>query len=292
MAHYVMQINNLTRYFDKRKVFEDVSLSFYYGAKIGILGKNGEGKSTLLKIMAGEDKDFDGKVWWNPGTKIGYVPQEPRLDPEATVRQVVEEGVAEKTQLVKDFEEVSASLEKGLDGDAMQAALDKMTALQEKIDATNAWETDRQLEIAADALELPAWDQVCGVLSGGEKRRVALCRELLRAPDLLLLDEPTNHLDATTVAWLEQHLAQFKGSVIAVTHDRYFLDNVAGWILELDRGRGFPFEGNYSKWLLAKEKRLEQEEKEKDARQRTLDRELEWIRSNPKARQAKPKARI
>ncbi len=292
MAHYVMQINNLTKYYDKRKIFEDVSLSFYYGAKIGILGKNGEGKSTLLKIMAGEDKDFDGKVWWNPGTKIGYVPQEPRLDPERTVRDIVEEGVAEKTQLVKDFEAVSASLEKGLDGDAMQAALDKMSALQEKIDHENAWETDRQLEIAADALELPAWDQKCGVLSGGEKRRVALCRELLRAPDILLLDEPTNHLDATTVAWLEMHLAAFKGSVIAVTHDRYFLDNVAGWILELDRGRGFPYEGNYSGWLLAKEKRLEHEEKEKDARQRTLDRELEWIRSSPKARQAKPKARI
>jgi energy-dependent translational throttle protein EttA len=292
MAHYVMQINGLTKYYNKRKIMEDVSLSFYYGAKIGILGVNGSGKSTLLRILAGEDKDFDGKVWWNPGTKIGYVPQEPKLDPEKTVRDIVEEGVAEKTQLVKDFEAVSASLEKGLDGDEMQAALDKMSALQEKIDFTNAWETDRQLEIAADALELPPWDQKCGVLSGGEKRRVALCRELLLAPDLLLLDEPTNHLDATTVAWLEKHLAEFKGSVIAVTHDRYFLDNVAGWILELDRGRGFPFEGNYSNWLLQKEKRLEQEEKEKDARARTLDRELEWIRSSPKARQAKPKARI
>jgi energy-dependent translational throttle protein EttA len=292
MAHYVMQINGLTKYYNKRKIMEDVSLSFYYGAKIGILGVNGSGKSTLLRILAGEDKDFDGKVWWNPGTKIGYVPQEPKLDPEKTVRDIVEEGVAEKTQLVKDFEAVSASLEKGLDGDEMQAALDKMSALQEKIDFTNAWETDRQLEIAADALELPPWEQKCGVLSGGEKRRVALCRELLLAPDLLLLDEPTNHLDATTVAWLEKHLAEFKGSVIAVTHDRYFLDNVAGWILELDRGRGFPFEGNYTNWLLQKEKRLEQEEKEKDARQRTLDRELEWIRSSPKARQAKPKARI
>ena len=292
MAHYVMQINRLTKYFDKRKIFEDVSLSFYYGAKIGILGKNGEGKSTLLKIMAGEDKDFDGKVWWNPGTRIGYVPQEPKLDPEKTVRDVVREGVADKLQLVKDFEDVSASLEKGLDGDEMQAALDKMAELQEKIDHTNAWETDRQLEIAADALELPPWDQKCGVLSGGEKRRVALCRELLLAPDILLLDEPTNHLDATTVSWLELHLKEFKGSVIAVTHDRYFLDNVAGWILELDRGRGIPFEGNYSNWLIAKEKRLEQEQKEKDARQRTLDRELEWIRSSPKARQAKPKARI
>jgi energy-dependent translational throttle protein EttA len=292
MAHYVMQINGLTKYYNKRKIMEDVSLSFYYGAKIGILGVNGSGKSTLLRILAGEDKDFDGKVWWNPGTKIGYVPQEPKLDPEKTVRDVVREGVAEKLQLVKDFEDVGIALEKGLDGDEMQAALDKMSALQEKIDFTNAWETDRQLEIAADALELPPWEQKCGVLSGGEKRRVALCRELLLAPDLLLLDEPTNHLDATTVAWLEKHLAEFKGSVIAVTHDRYFLDNVAGWILELDRGRGFPFEGNYSNWLLQKEKRLEHEEKEKDARARTLDRELEWIRSSPKARQAKPKARI
>src|SRR6185503_8014617 len=268
------------------------SLSFYYGAKIGILGGNGAGKSTLLKIMAGVDKDFDGKVWTNPGTKIGYVPQEPLLNADLTVRQVVEQGVADSVKLVKDFEAVSASLEKGLDGDAMQAALDKMSALQEKIDLTNAWETDRALEIAAEALELPPWDAQVGRLSGGERRRVALCRTLLSTPDMLLLDEPTNHLDANTVAWLERTLQDFKGSVIAVTHDRYFLDNVAGWILEMDRGRGYPFEGNYTAWLVAKQKRAELEDKVKEARNKTLARELEWIRQNPKARQAKPKARI
>src|SRR5688572_28915071 len=271
-------------------IIGDLSLSFYYGAKIGILGGNGAGKSTLLKIMAGVDKDVDGKVWWNPGTKIGYVPQEPLLDAALTVRQVVEQGVADAVKLVKDFEDVSASLEKGLDDDAMQAALDKMAALQEKIDHTNAWETDRQLEIAADALELPPWDAPVGQLSGGERRRVALCKELLSTPDMLLLDEPTNHLDATTVAWLERTLRDFKGSVIAVTHDRYFLDNVAGWILEMDRGRGYPFEGNYTSWLLQKQKRAELEGKLTEARNKTLARELEWIRQNPKARQAKPKA--
>ncbi|HYF01533.1 MAG TPA: energy-dependent translational throttle protein EttA [Planctomycetota bacterium] len=292
MAHYIMQINDLKKVYEKKVVFQDVSLSFYYGAKIGILGANGQGKSTLLRIMAGEDKDYDGKVYWNPGTRIGFVPQEPRLDPDKTVREIVEEGVAEKTAMVKEYEAISASLEKDLDPDAMQSALDKMQALQEKIEAAGAWETDRQLEIAADALELPPWDAKCGVLSGGEKRRVALCRTLLQAPDLLLLDEPTNHLDATTVAWLEKHLQDFKGSVIAVTHDRYFLDNAAGWILELDRGRGIPFQGNYTAWLEAKEKRLEQEESKKQARERTLERELEWIRSSPRARQAKPKARI
>jgi ATP-binding cassette ChvD family protein len=292
MAHFIMQIQNLRKMYEKKVVIEDVSLSFYYGAKIGILGGNGAGKSTLLRIMAGEDTDVDGKVHWNPGTKIGYVAQEPRLDPAKTVREIVEEGVAEKTALVKDYEAVSASLETGLDGDAMQSALDRMQALQEKIDACGAWETDRQLEIAADALELPPWEQSVGVLSGGEKRRVALCRTLLQAPDLLLLDEPTNHLDATTVAWLEKHLHDFPGSVIAVTHDRYFLDNVAGWILELDRGRGIPWEGNYSSWLEQKQKRLELETKQKAARERTLERELEWIRMSPRARQAKPRARI
>jgi ATP-binding cassette ChvD family protein len=292
MAHFVMQIQDLKKVYEKRAVIEDVSLSFYYGAKIGILGGNGAGKSTLLRIMAGEDKDFDGRVHWNPGTKIGYVPQEPRLDPEKSVREVVEEGVADLVALVRDYEKVGASLETGLDGDAMQAALDRMGALQEKIDASGAWETDRQLEIAADALELPPWEAKCGILSGGEKRRVALCRTLLSVPDLLLLDEPTNHLDATTVGWLERHLKDFKGSVIAVTHDRYFLDNVAGWILELDRGRGIPWQGNYSSWLEQKQKRSELEGKQKAARERTLERELEWIRMSPRARVAKPKARI
>src|SRR5689334_8412265 len=287
-----MQIQNLNKMIENKVIIEDLSLSFYYGAKIGILGTNGAGKSTLLRIMAAQDKDVDGKLYWQPGIKIGYVPQEPLLDAEMTVRQVVEQGVAGAIQLVKDFEAVSASLEKGLDGDQMQAALDRMAALQEKIDATNAWETDRQLEIAADALELPPWDAPVGRLSGGERRRVALCKALLSAPDMLLLDEPTNHLDATTVSWLERTLRDFKGSVIAVTHDRYFLDNVAGWILEMDRGRGFPFEGNYTSWLQQKQKRAELENKLTEARNKTLARELEWIRQNPKARQAKPKARI
>jgi ATP-binding cassette ChvD family protein len=292
VAHFIMQIQNLQKMYDKRVVIEDLSLSFYHGAKIGVLGGNGAGKSTLLRIMAGMDRDFDGKVQWNPGTKIGYVPQEPLLDTSKTVREVVEEGVADRVGLVREYEEVSASLETGLEGDAMQAALDKMSALQERIDASGAWELDRHLEIAADALELPPWDASVGILSGGERRRVALCRTLLSAPDMLLLDEPTNHLDATTVAWLEKFLKDFQGTVIAVTHDRYFLDNVAGWILELDRGRGIPWQGNYSSWLLQKEKRVELEGKAMEAREKTLARELEWIRMSPRARVAKPKARI
>jgi ATP-binding cassette ChvD family protein len=292
MAHFIMQINDLKKVYEKKVVIEDISLSFYHGAKIGVLGTNGSGKSTLLRIMAAEDTDIDGKVQHNPGTKIGFVPQEPLLDVDRTVREIVEEGVADQIALVKDYEKVSASLETGLDGDAMQAALDRMQALQEKIDQQGAWETDRQLEIAAEALELPPWDRKVGVLSGGERRRVALCRTLLSNPDLLLLDEPTNHLDATTVAWLERFLRDFKGTVVAVTHDRYFLDNVAGWILELDRGHGIPWEGNYSSWLEQKQKRLELEGKARQAREKTLARELEWIRMSPRARVAKPKARI
>ncbi len=292
MAHFIMQMQNLNKMIENKVIIQDLSLSFYYGAKIGILGTNGAGKSTLLRVMAGVDKDVDGKFYWQPGIKIGFVPQEPLLDATLTVRQVVEEGIADQLKLVKDFEAVTALLETKLDDDAMQSALDKMTALQEKIDHTNAWETDRQLEIAADALELPPWDAPVGRLSGGERRRVALCKTLLSAPDMLLLDEPTNHLDANTVAWLERTLRDFKGSVIAVTHDRYFLDNVASWILEMDRGRGFPFEGNYSKWLIAKQKRSELEGKQKQARDKTLARELEWIQQSPRARQAKPKARI
>ncbi|HZE97452.1 MAG TPA: energy-dependent translational throttle protein EttA [Planctomycetota bacterium] len=287
-----MQMQNLNKMIENKVIIQDLSLSFYYGAKIGILGTNGAGKSTLLRVMAGVDKDVDGKFYWQPGIKIGFVPQEPLLDEALSVRQVVEEGIADQLKLVKDFEAVTALLETKLDDDAMQSALDKMTALQEKIDHTNAWETDRQLEIAADALELPPWDAPVGRLSGGERRRVALCKTLLSAPDMLLLDEPTNHLDANTVAWLERTLRDFKGSVIAVTHDRYFLDNVASWILEMDRGRGFPFEGNYSKWLIAKQKRSELEGKQKQARDKTLARELEWIQQSPRARQAKPKARI
>jgi sulfate-transporting ATPase len=292
VAHFIMQMQNLNKMIENKVIIQDLSLSFYYGAKIGILGTNGAGKSTLLRVMAGVDKDVDGKFYWQPGIKIGFVPQEPLLDAALTVRQVVEEGIADQIKLVKDFEAVTALLETKLDDDAMQTALDKMTALQEKIEHTNAWETDRQLEIAADALELPPWDAPVGRLSGGERRRVALCKTLLSAPDMLLLDEPTNHLDANTVAWLERTLRDFKGSVIAVTHDRYFLDNVASWILEMDRGRGFPFEGNYSKWLIAKQKRSELEGKQKQARDKTLARELEWIQQSPRARQAKPKARI
>jgi len=292
VAHYIMQIQNLNKMIENKVIIQDLSLSFYYGAKIGILGTNGAGKSTLLRIMAGQDKDVDGKLYWQPGIKIGFVPQEPLLDANLTVKQVVEQGIGDQIKLVQDFEAVTALLETKLDDDAMQAALDKMTALQEKIDHTNAWETDRQLEIAADALELPPWDAQVGRLSGGERRRVALCKTLLSAPDMLLLDEPTNHLDANTVAWLERTLRDFKGSVIAVTHDRYFLDNVAGWILEMDRGRAFPFEGNYSKWLISKQKRSELEGKQKQARDKTLARELEWIQQSPRARQAKPKARI
>jgi ATP-binding cassette ChvD family protein len=292
VAHFIMQMQNLHKMIENKVIIQDLSLSFYYGAKIGILGTNGAGKSTLLRVMAGVDKDVDGKLYWQPGIKIGFVSQEPLLDATLTVRQVVEEGISHLTKLVKDFEAVTALLETKLDDDAMQSALDKMAALQEKIDHANAWETDRQLEIAADALELPPWDAPVGRLSGGERRRVALCKTLLSQPDMLLLDEPTNHLDANTVAWLERTLRDFKGSVIAVTHDRYFLDNVASWILEMDRGRGFPFEGNYTKWLIAKQKRVEDEQKQKQARDKTLARELEWIQASPRARQAKPKARI
>ena len=292
MAHFIMQIENLRKVYEHKLVIEDLTLSFYYGAKIGILGGNGAGKSTLLRVMAGVDKDFDGKLYHQPGIRIGFVPQEPIVDHTKTVRQVIEEGVADKAALLKDYEKVTASMETGLDGDAMQAAMDKMAALQEKIDAQNLWELDRHLEIAADALEVPPWDAKVSTLSGGEKRRVALCRTLLSNPDLLLLDEPTNHLDASSVAWLERFLKEFPGTVIAVTHDRYFLESAAQWILEMDRGKGYPFQGNYSGWLLQKQKRAELEDKLEDARQRTLSRELEWIRMSPRARQAKPKARI
>ncbi len=292
MAHFIMQMQNVRKVFDQKVVLDDISLSYYYGAKIGVLGGNGTGKSTLLRIMAGVDRDFDGDLHHHPGAKIGFVPQEPLLDSSLTVRQVVEQGVAETAALVREYEAVAASLETGLDGDAMQAALDRMAALQEKIEAAGAWELDRRLEIAADALELPPWDAKVERLSGGERRRAALCRTLLSDPDLLLLDEPTNHLDATSVAWLERTLRDFKGTVIAVTHDRYFLDNVAGWILEIDRGRGIPWQGNYSSWLEQKQKRIELEGKSREAREKTLRREIEWIRMSPRARVAKPRARI
>ncbi|MBI2921773.1 MAG: energy-dependent translational throttle protein EttA [Planctomycetes bacterium] len=289
---FIMQIERLSKSYDKKLVIKDISLSFYYGAKIGVLGANGSGKSTLLRIMAGVDRDFEGDLHHMPNCRIGFVPQEPQLDMAKDVKGVLDEAVVETRDLLRKHEEVGTKLEGKLDPDEMQEALDELQALQEKIDACNAWELDRQLEIAADALELPPMDAKVATMSGGERRRVALCRTLLQTPDLLLLDEPTNHLDAISVAWLERYLQEFKGSVIAVTHDRYFLDNVAGWILELDRGRGIPWQGNYSSWLEQKKRRLELEEKAEAQRQRTLARELEWIRMSPRARVAKPKARI
>jgi ATP-binding cassette ChvD family protein len=276
----------------KREILKDISLSFYPGAKIGVLGLNGAGKSTLLRIMAGVDTDILGEAKPAKGIKIGYLPQEPRLDATKDVRGNVEEGVAETKGLLDEFNAVSAKLAEPMSDDEMTTLLDRQAALQERIDAANAWELDRQLEIAADALRLPPWDADVKTLSGGERRRVALCRLLLSNPDLLLLDEPTNHLDAESVAWLERFLKDFKGTVVAVTHDRYFLDNVAGWILELDRGRGIPWEGNYSSWLDQKALRLAQEEKQESARQRALKHELEWVRTAPKGRHAKSKARL
>jgi ATP-binding cassette ChvD family protein len=276
----------------KREILKDISLSFYPGAKIGVLGLNGSGKSTLLRIMAGVDTDVLGEAKPAKGIKIGYLPQEPQLNASKNVRGNVEEGVAEVKGLLDEFNAVSAKLGEPMSDGAMAALLDKQAALQEQIDAANAWELDRQLEIAADALRLPPWDAEVEKLSGGEKRRVALCRLLLSNPDMLLLDEPTNHLDAESVAWLERFLKDFKGTVVAVTHDRYFLDNVAGWILELDRGRGIPWEGNYSSWLDQKAIRLAQEEKQESARQRALKHELEWVRTAPKGRHAKSKARL
>lgn len=273
-----------------RQVLKDIYLSFFYGAKIGVLGLNGAGKSTLLRIIAGEDKDYIGNISAQKGITFGYLPQEPKLEAGKTVKEIVEEGVQDTVNLLKEFEDVSnAFMEPDADFDAL---LEKQGKLQERIDALNAWDLDSRLEMAMDALRCPPGDTVVDVLSGGERRRVALCRLLLKAPDVLLLDEPTNHLDAESVHWLEQHLAQYPGTVIAVTHDRYFLDNVAGWILELDRGEGIPFEGNYTSWLEQKQARLAVEEKQASKRQKALSEELEWIRTNPKGRHAKSKARI
>ncbi|MCT4641854.1 MAG: energy-dependent translational throttle protein EttA [Bacteriovoracaceae bacterium] len=274
----------------KKTVIKDISLSFFYGAKIGVLGLNGAGKSTLLRIIAGIDQDFDGFVNMSKGISVGYLEQEPQLDPEKTVLQVVEEGLAELVSIRNAYDAIN---EKFADPDAdMDALLAEQGKLQDKMDAYNIWDLDSKLDLAMDALRCPPSDKKCGVLSGGEKRRVALCRLLLSEPDVLLLDEPTNHLDAETVYWLERHLQNYKGTVIAITHDRYFLDNVAGWILELDRGHGIPWEGNYSSWLDQKAKRLAQEEKTESKRQKALKRELEFINASPKARQAKGKARI
>ena len=267
-------------------------MSFFPGAKIGVLGVNGAGKSTLLKIMAGVDKEFNGEAWAAEGVKVGYLEQEPKLDPSKNVMENVMDGLGETVALLKRFEEVSMKFAEPMSDDEMNALIEEQAALQEKIDAANGWDIERTVQIAMDALRCPPADADVTKLSGGEKRRVALCRLLLSKPDMLLLDEPTNHLDAESVAWLEHHLRDYKGTVVMVTHDRYFLDNVTGWILELDRGQGIPYEGNYTSWLEQKQKRIEQEAREESARQKTLANELEWIRKNPKARQAKSKARI
>jgi ATP-binding cassette ChvD family protein len=275
-----------------REVLSDIWLSFFPGAKIGVLGPNGAGKSSLLRIMAGVDTDFDGEAWPASGVSVGYLPQEPQLDPATDVRGNVMVGVAESARLLERFNELSAKMAEPLDDDEMTKVYEEFAEVHNAIDAAGAWDIDRTLDIAMDALRVPPGDADVSTLSGGERRRVALCRELLARPDLLLLDEPTNHLDAESVAWLEHHLAEYPGTVVAVTHDRYFLDNVAGWILELDRGKGRPFEGNYSAWLAHKRERLAQEEKAETARRKTIEREKEWIDASPKARQAKAKARV
>jgi sulfate-transporting ATPase len=282
----------VSKYYDKRPVLQDISLSYFYGAKIGVLGLNGSGKSSLLRILAGVDKEFVGETVISRGLTVGLLEQEPQLDDSLTVRQVVEEAVAETIRLLADFNRINEQLAEPMSDDEISLILDRQAAIQEKIEALDAWDLDSRLEMAMDALRCPPADMPIGVISGGERRRVALCRLLLQKPDILLLDEPTNHLDAETVAWLENHLRQYPGTVIAVTHDRYFLDNVAGWILELDRGRGIPWKGNYSSWLEQKKARLRNEEKSESKRQKTLERELEWIRMTPKARQTKSRARI
>ncbi|MGR9101404.1 MAG: energy-dependent translational throttle protein EttA, partial [Gammaproteobacteria bacterium] len=291
MAQYIYSMNRVGKVVPpKKQILKDISLSFFPGAKIGVLGLNGSGKSTLLRIMAGIDKEIEGEAIPLKGINIGYLPQEPQLDPSKNVRGNVEEGVAEIKAVLDRFNEVSNAF---ADPDAdFDKLLAEQAELQDKIDAAGAWELDRKLEIAADALRLPDWEADVTKLSGGERRRVALCRLLLSNPDMLLLDEPTNHLDAESVAWLERFLHDYPGTVVAVTHDRYFLDNVAGWILELDRGHGIPWEGNYSSWLEQKEKRLEMEEKQETSRQKAMKAELEWVRSNPKGRHAKSKARL
>ena len=293
MAQYIYTMNRVGKVVPpKREILKDISLSFFPGAKIGVLGLNGSGKSTLLRIMAGIDNDFIGEARPQPGIKIGYLLQEPQLDPNKTVRGNVEEGIAETIGLINRFNEISMKFAEPLSEDEMNKLLEEQGNLQNAIDTAQAWELEHTLEIAADALRLPPWEADVTKLSGGERRRVALCRLLLSKPDMLLLDEPTNHLDAESVAWLEHFLHEYPGTVVAVTHDRYFLDNVAGWILELDRGRGIPYQGNYSSWLEQKERRLVTEEKQQTAHQRSLKSELEWVRSNPKGRHAKSKARI
>jgi sulfate-transporting ATPase len=293
MAQFIYTMNRVGKVVPpKRIILRDISLSFFPGAKIGVLGLNGSGKSTLLKIMSGVDKDIEGEARAQAGIKVGYLPQEPILDETKTVREVVGEGVGDVQSLIDRFNAISDRFAEPMSDDEMNKALEEQAKLQDKIDSAGGWELERKLEIAADSLRLPPWDAVVAKLSGGEKRRVALCRLLLSKPDMLLLDEPTNHLDAESVAWLEHFLEEYPSTVIAVTHDRYFLDNVAEWILELDRGHGIPWQGNYSSWLEQKEQRLAQEERQQDALAKTLKRELEWVRTNPKARQAKSKARL
>ena len=293
MAQYIYTMNRVAKVVPpKRYIIRDISLSFFPGAKIGVLGLNGAGKSTVLRIMAGIDREFDGEARPQPGIRVGFLPQEPELDPARDVRGNVEEGLADSLALVTRFNEISMKFAEPMSDDEMNALLEEQGKLQDAIDSAGAWEVERKLEIAADALRLPPWDADVTKLSGGERRRVALCRLLLSQPDMLLLDEPTNHLDAESVAWLERFLAEYPSTVIAVTHDRYFLDNVAGWILELDRGHGIPWQGNYSSWLEQKDKRLANEEATEKARRKAIEAELEWVRANPKGRQAKSKARL
>lgn len=282
----------VSKFYDNKPVLKDISLSYFYGAKIGVLGLNGSGKSTLLRILAGVDSEFNGKTVLAPGLTVGYLEQEPQLPAERTVREIVEEGVQETVDLVAEFNRINERFAEPMSDDEMNDLIELQAKVQEKLDNLSAWDLDSRLDMAMDALRCPPADALCGVLSGGEKRRVALCRILLKKPDILLLDEPTNHLDAESVAWLEHHLQAYEGTVIAVTHDRYFLDNVAGWILELDRGLGIPWKGNYSSWLEQKEKRLAVEEKKESSRRKTLQRELEWIKMSPKGRRSKSKARI
>ena len=282
----------VSKYYDKKAVLKDIYLSYFYGAKIGVIGLNGSGKSSLLRILAGVDKEFGGEAAVSPGYTVGYLEQEPLIDDARTVRDVVEAAVEETVNLLKEFEEINAKFAEPMSDDEMNALLERQGEVQEKLDHLDAWDLDARLEMAMDALRCPPSDTPVKVLSGGERRRVALCRLLLQKPDILLLDEPTNHLDAESVAWLEHHLKSYPGTIIAVTHDRYFLDNVAGWILELDRGQGIPWQGNYTSWLEQKQERLRRQEKSESERQKTLERELEWIRMSPKARRAKGKARI
>jgi ATP-binding cassette ChvD family protein len=282
----------VSKFYDNKPVIKDISLSYFYGAKIGVLGLNGSGKSSLLRIMAGEDKEYNGEIILSEGYSIGYLEQEPQLDDSLTVRDIVSQGVQETVDMLKEYDRINEAFAEPMDDDAMDKLIQRQGEVQDRLDALDAWDLDSRLELAMDALRCPPGDTPINVISGGERRRVALCRLLLRKPDILLLDEPTNHLDAETVSWLEQHLKNYEGTIIAVTHDRYFLDNVAGWILELDRGHGIPWKGNYSSWLEQKQNRLKNEEKKESERQRTLARELDWIRMSPKGRQAKSKARI